>query len=62
MGSNGWGLVRRLDAQTGTQTPLKGLVYVLECQNFYKIGYTNDSIKSRIADLQVGNPFRIETH
>ncbi len=36
----------------------KKVVYIIKCQNFYKIGITND-IKERLVALQTGNPFEI---
>ncbi len=36
-------------------------LYVLECNGFYKIGITvHSSVASRVAGLQIGNPFKIK--
>jgi hypothetical protein len=34
-------------------------LYLIRCQQFYKIGITND-IKSRLAQLSTGNPFELD--
>lgn len=36
-------------------------LYILKCQEFYKIGIAND-VASRLATLQVGNPYPIEPY
>lgn len=36
------------------------MVYILHCQGFYKIGQTNVRLQSRIDQLQMGNPFKVE--
>ena len=40
---------------------LKNYVYIVKCRRYYKIGVSNN-IKSRINDLQVGNPFKISLY
>lgn len=35
-------------------------VYILRCNEFFKIGLTRGSITSRVDTLQVGNPYIIE--
>ena len=35
-----------------------GYIYVLQCQEFYKIGIADD-IKKRMASLQTGNPIKL---
>lgn len=34
-------------------------IYIIRCQQFYKIGIAND-VKSRLAQLSTGNPFPLE--
>lgn len=34
-------------------------LYLIKCQQFYKIGITND-VESRLAQLSTGNPFELE--
>ena len=34
-------------------------IYLIRCQNFYKIGVAND-VQSRLAQLSTGNPFPLE--
>jgi hypothetical protein len=34
-------------------------VYLIKCQQFYKIGVAND-VESRLAQLSTGNPFPLE--
>ena len=36
-----------------------GFVYLLECNEFYKIGVSKTSVESRRAVLQIGNPYLI---
>ncbi len=38
------------------------LVYILECDNFTKIGFTRNSIEDRIRNFQHGNPHKITLH
>ncbi len=38
---------------------LRGFVYIVKCDKYYKIGYTK-RLGSRITQLRVGNPFPIE--
>lgn len=35
-------------------------VYILKCNEFFKIGRTERSVMSRIKDMQVGNPYEVE--
>lgn len=34
-------------------------LYVLKCQNVYKIGITTTTVKSRLQSLQTGNAYKI---
>lgn len=35
------------------------ILYVLKCQNVYKIGITTTTVKSRLQSLQTGNAYKI---
>ncbi len=35
-------------------------IYILRCNDFYKIGITNNNVEGRIAQLQTGNPYEIK--
>ena len=37
------------------------LLYVVKCNEFYKIGIT-DNINSRMTSLRIGNPYKLELH
>jgi len=38
------------------------LVYIIECDGFYKIGFTRNSIEDRVRSFQHGNPHKISIH
>lgn len=37
----------------------KARVYILYCETYYKIGYSTQAVKSRVAGMATGNPFPI---
>lgn len=38
----------------------KGVIYIVRCDKYCKIGYTESDPVKRVSALQTGNPFRIE--
>lgn len=46
-----------LDAMLSFASPT---LYILKCQQYYKIGYTYNPLKSRMEDMKTSNPFPIE--
>jgi hypothetical protein len=38
---------------------IPGLIYLVKCHEYYKIGLTGD-IKSRVSQIQTGNPYPVE--
>lgn len=41
-------------------TDMSPTVYILRCNEYYKIGFTNGSIECRIHAMQTGNPYKLE--
>jgi Meiotically Up-regulated Gene 113 (MUG113) protein len=36
-----------------------GYVYIVNCNGIYKIGYTMDSVASRVSNIQMSNPNKV---
>jgi|DEB19_MinimDraft_3_1074340.scaffolds.fasta_scaffold94804_1 hypothetical protein len=39
---------------------IPGLIYLVKCHEYYKIGQTGGHINARISQIQTGNPYAVE--
>lgn len=39
---------------------LKRTLYIIRCNEFYKIGMTSDLVEYRMKYMQIGNPYKLE--
>jgi len=54
------GIITALRALKPVETKeKKGFVYVIKCNDFYKIGRTNN-VQKRLSGMQTGNPYELE--
>jgi hypothetical protein len=50
----------RWSANRENQPGAGGWIYFIQCEGFVKIGQTRKMVKSRIIELQTGNPFPLK--